>query len=134
MYVLVPVPYLIMLCFFIRSLLLDGAKLGLGYLVVGKVSYIFLTPCRALEDTYYLFLSVLSPLSPSVSPPPPFLLRFFSPLTSPFILVFSLSDIGHVQRECVVPSRAPSLVFLGSWLWLHCVLSFAHEPVQQLSQ
>uniref|UniRef100_A0A671EGV8 Solute carrier family 6 member 16 n=1 Tax=Rhinolophus ferrumequinum TaxID=59479 RepID=A0A671EGV8_RHIFE len=41
MYVLVPVPYLIMLCFFIRSLLLDGAKLGLGYLVAGKISAMY---------------------------------------------------------------------------------------------
>ncbi|XP_074172216.1 orphan sodium- and chloride-dependent neurotransmitter transporter NTT5 [Rhinolophus sinicus] len=41
MYVLVPVPHFIMLCFLIRSLQLDGAKLGLGYLVVGKISAIY---------------------------------------------------------------------------------------------
>lgn len=82
-------------------------------------------------------LSILKCPFPIISlcdSPPPFLLRFFSPLTSPFILVFSLLDIGYIQREFVVPSRVPSLVFLGSRLWLCCLLSFAHEPVQQLSQ
>ncbi|KAF5925930.1 hypothetical protein HPG69_000421, partial [Diceros bicornis minor] len=41
MYVLVPVPYLIVLCFLIRSLLLEGAVFGLQYLAFAKISAMY---------------------------------------------------------------------------------------------
>ena len=62
MYVLVPVPYIIMLCFLVRGPLLEGAGFGLQHLKVFKVRCIFptlLSGLRGYVVSIHFFLKIL---------------------------------------------------------------------------
>ncbi|KAL2762969.1 orphan sodium- and chloride-dependent neurotransmitter transporter NTT5 [Daubentonia madagascariensis] len=59
MYVLVLVPYSIIICFLLRSLLLEGAKFGLQHLVAPKISDMFNISIWCLAGSQVLFTTGL---------------------------------------------------------------------------
>ncbi|KAM5297520.1 orphan sodium- and chloride-dependent neurotransmitter transporter NTT5-like [Glossophaga mutica] len=105
MYVLIPVPYIIMLCFLIRALLLEGAVFGLQHLKVWKISALY-------DVTVWCFagIQVLFTLGLGYGP------------------IVSLASYMDPSNNCLHDALIVALVNLGSMMFatpsIFCILGF----------
>ncbi|XP_019513685.1 PREDICTED: orphan sodium- and chloride-dependent neurotransmitter transporter NTT5-like isoform X1 [Hipposideros armiger] len=105
MCVLVPVPYFIMLCFLIRSLLLDGAFLGLRHMAAAKISIMYSMTVWCQTGVQVLFGLGLG-----------------------YGVIVSLSSHMHLSNNCLSDAFIVALINLGSMVicttFIFCILGF----------
>ncbi|KAM5209433.1 orphan sodium- and chloride-dependent neurotransmitter transporter NTT5 isoform 3-T4 [Hipposideros larvatus] len=103
--VLVPVPYFIMLCFLIRSLLLDGAFLGLRHMATAKISIMYSMTVWCQTGVQVLFGLGLG-----------------------YGVIVSLSSHIHLSNNCLSDAFIVALINLGSMVicttFIFCILGF----------